>query len=230
MNLRQFREWAIQQRSVDIPGGSLNPPGRLRGECVSLVQQYVYRVFDIPFAARGHAHQWASNPLPNDFRRLVASGNRPQAGDILVYPSTMPGSNGFGHVALIDDEGWFLDQNGIQRNIVVRRQNPIPGFTVLLRPINQARLGLESNTTTFRPGRYRVNTAVLNVRRDPSTNNPPLRFNQLTQNAQAQIRRMNNNQTANGLVKGVIVDVSEVRGVWGRIPSGWISLNYAVRV
>ena len=71
---------------------------------------------------------------------------------------------------------------------------------------------------------------MLNVRRDPSTNNSPLRFNELTRNAQEQVRRLNNSNTANGLVRGVVVDVSEVRGDWGRIPSGWIALNYCTKV
>ncbi|MCL2355182.1 MAG: hypothetical protein FWC68_04880 [Oscillospiraceae bacterium] len=84
-------------------------------------------------------------------------------------------------------------------------------------------------------GSYRVDVrqgSVLNVRREPNTNanNPPLRFNELTQNAQVQIRRLNNNQPANGLVRGVVVTVNEVRGEWGRIPSGWINLRYCVRI
>ena len=31
----------------------------------------------------------------------------------------------------------------------------------------------------------------------------------------------------NGLVKGVVCDVSDIKNkCWGKIPSGWINLNY----
>jgi len=224
MNLRQFREWAISQRSVDIPGGSTNPPGRLRGQCVSLIQQYLFQVFQKPFRAYGHARDWATN-YPRDFFNRLEANATLQRGDVLVYGSNMGG--GFGHMGLIDDRGQFLDQNGVIRLAVGTRQTPFAGFICILRPINQARLGLSSSFTT---GRYRVNTTLLNVRRDPSTNNPPLRFGELTPNAQEQVRRLTGGGNANGLVRGVVVDVSEVRGEWGRIPSGWISLNYCVRI
>ena len=151
VNLRQFREWAIRERSVDIPGGSLNPPGRLRGQCVSLIQQYVHRVFGIPFQARGHAFMWANNPLPNHFRRLLPTGNRPQPGDILVY-SREWSRDEFGHVAMMDDQNWFLDQNGLQRNTTVRRATPLAGFHIILRPINQDRLGLANNNNNVQFG------------------------------------------------------------------------------
>jgi len=51
---------------LEIHGG-----GSYKGQCVSLIQQYLNKVFDVPYVARGHAKDWASNPLPNVLTKLA---------------------------------------------------------------------------------------------------------------------------------------------------------------
>ena len=52
-----------------------------------------------------------------------------------------------------------------------------------------------------------------------------LRYSELTSNAQSQVYSKCGYKP-NGLCAGVICDVSEIKGKWGKIPSGWICLDY----
>lgn len=83
---------------------------------------------------------------------------------------------------------------------------------------------------THKKGLYKVTADVLNVRSGPGTGYTKKVFRQLTANAQSQIKRLNNGKAADGLVKGCTCTVSEVKGDWGKIPSGWICLDYCERV
>ena len=85
------------------------------------------------------------------------------------------------------------------------------------------------NTISYTTGRYEVVATVLNVRTGPGTNYDWKKFNELTTNAQKQVLRECGYE-ANGLCKGVQCDVSEISGNWGKIPSGWICLDYCKKV
>lgn len=90
----------------------------------------------------------------------------------------------------------------------------------------------QENKKEFTTGRYVVTADVLTVRSTPEipkNDNNWLRFGELTTNAQVQVKNLSKNlgYIPNGLVKGVVCDVSEVKNTcWGKIPSGWINLNY----
>ena len=56
MNLKEFVEWAKKQGSVANP-----QKGTFKGQCVSLIQQYLYQVFGKPFKAYGNAKDWINN-------------------------------------------------------------------------------------------------------------------------------------------------------------------------
>lgn len=88
----------------------------------------------------------------------------------------------------------------------------------------------EEQETKYSTGHYIVNTDVLTVRRTPKLDKDNwLRYSQLTSNAQKQVYEKSGYKP-NGLVKGVECDVSEIvvsdGYTWGRIPSGWIALEY----
>lgn len=82
-----------------------------------------------------------------------------------------------------------------------------------------------SSSKKYTTGRYIVNTEVLTVRTGPGTNYDWKKSSELTANAQTQILAKCGYKP-NGLCANVICDVSEVKGNWGRIPSGWICLDY----
>lgn len=82
----------------------------------------------------------------------------------------------------------------------------------------------------YTTGHYTVDTDVLTVRITPKIEeNNWLRYSQLTSNAQKQVYEKSGYKS-NGLVRNVEVDVSEIKKAdgytWGRIPSGWIALEY----
>lgn len=82
----------------------------------------------------------------------------------------------------------------------------------------------------FDVGRYKVNVkSWLNVREKPTTQSRAKTFLELTENARNQNERLGN-RNCNGLLNGTICDVFEVYEDWGKIPSGWINLNYCERI
>ena len=82
----------------------------------------------------------------------------------------------------------------------------------------------------YETGTYTVSADLLNVRTGAGTSYAKKTFKQLTANAQAQIKKLNKGNPANGLVKGCTCTVSQVKDNWGKIPSGWICLDYCKRV
>ena len=78
----------------------------------------------------------------------------------------------------------------------------------------------------YKKGTYVVTANLLRVRRGTSTDYDYKKFSFLTPNAQSQIRKLNAGNSAHGLVKGCVCTVSEVDDNWGKIPSGWICLDY----
>lgn len=77
----------------------------------------------------------------------------------------------------------------------------------------------------YKTGTYRVKAALLNVRSGPGTKYTRKRYAQLTEDARKQIKAVAG-YSANGYVKGMVCTVYEVKGSWGRTPSGWICLDY----
>lgn len=121
MNLNEFKNWALQQGSV---GKATNlETGSFVGECVSLINQYLYKVYGISAGSWGHAKAWASpsNPIRQWFDPVTSS--RP--GDIGVD------ANGtYGHIWLYLDHQ-ILEQNGrIAKTVTV---SPDRNATVILR-------------------------------------------------------------------------------------------------
>ena len=86
-----------------------------------------------------------------------------------------------------------------------------------------------SGNNKYTIGRYKVNCDVLTVRNGPGTNYKWKEFNNLTSNAKTQ-NRDKSKVEVNGLVRGVECDITSVSGNWGKIPSGWICLDYCKKV
>lgn len=102
MILQEFQNWAVSQGQV---GNPVNPPTYI-GQCVSLVQQYLAKVYGIPYKPRGDAKDWLTNP---DVLTYFDKVSGMQDGDIIVYNGTY--GNGSGHIGIANGGG-ILDQNG----------------------------------------------------------------------------------------------------------------------
>lgn len=102
MTLQEFAAWANGKRLAKYNDGEFP------GQCVSLVNQYCWRVIDVPANAWGNAYMWASTgnaPVMQYFDHV----SEKQAGDILVYPATA--KNGDGHIEIYIGNGQSLEQN-----------------------------------------------------------------------------------------------------------------------
>lgn len=100
MNLREFEKWALAQGSVANP----EPDFGFKGQCVSLIQQYLYQVCGIKFKARGNAKDWANNIIEGWDKFDVS--NTLKAGDILVYTTGK-----YGHIVIVNADLKCLEQN-----------------------------------------------------------------------------------------------------------------------
>mgnify|MGYP001026336522 FL=1 len=201
-------------------------------QCVDLAKMYLDKVFNIKAGAWGNAKDYYENfnnlPLKNSFTRIANTPSFvPQKGDIVIWGRGL--GNIYGHIAIATGEGnthqfYSYDLNWGQK-VVHKVLHNYKGFLGVLRPNDQNKI--EGNKYT--PGTYKTTASLLNVRTGAGTNYPNKSYNQLTANAQAQNGKLGNSK-ANGLLKGCTCTVSEVEGNWGKIPSGWICLDYCIRV
>lgn len=79
-------------------------------------------------------------------------------------------------------------------------------------------------------GDYKVTGAnVLNVRKGAGTLYPKIKFEKLTKSAQEKILKLAGYR-ADGYVKGLTFTASQVKGDWGKTPSGWVNLKYCKKI
>lgn len=78
-------------------------------------------------------------------------------------------------------------------------------------------------------GDYKVTATILNVRTGPAKSYPAKTFNQFSASAQQQIKKLAG-EKINGYVNGLVCTVVEVKGNFGRTPSGWICLDYCKKI
>lgn len=145
-------------------------------------------------------------------------------GDIAVFTG-----GEFGHVSICYGEGDInsfktIDQNWKPQQLTDEWHDyfylaPI----VFLRPKNQ------SNINPAFPYDVEVFADVLNVRWEPSLDSGIKTFDELTPNAREQILNLCGYK-ANGLVKGCVATVYEINNNFGKIPSGWISMDWVKRL
>lgn len=210
-NLRSFKKWAVAQKQVGNP----TKEGSYKGECVSLVQQYLSKVHNIPFKARGNAKDWANVNIEG-FDRIGAD-NKLKAGDILVY-----NRGKFGHVAIVDADLKSLEQNkGGNRKVTV---GDIDKTYIKIQRPKKVDLGVEDNFTVGKVYTTKVN---LKVREGAGTDKKQKNKIDLTKDGQKNavdyklaVLKAGTRVT---LLEKIVTSDKEV---WGRIPSGWIALKF----
>lgn len=115
--------------------------GTYIGQCVSLIQQYLYLCFCVDYAPRGNAKDF----VPPKFHR-VTDGTI-QKGDIIRYGSNYGG--GYGHIGMIVWSGNYMDQNGVRPLAIGKRSTPFAGIESVWRPDNGIELGGPSGTNSW---------------------------------------------------------------------------------
>ena len=216
MNLREFENWALAQGSVGNP----TEEGSYKGECVSLVQQYLSKVHNIPFKARGNAKDWANITIEG-FNRY-APDNTLKPGDIVVYDWGQ-----YGHIAIITVDGKSLEQNK-NRDRIITVSDVTPGYVMIHRPAN-INLGIDT-AQSYNIGQTYTTQVDLKVREGAGTDYRQKNKNELTPNGQENAY----NYRSAVLKTGTRVTCQEVAlvgdDVWIRIPSGWIAAVYNNKV
>lgn len=212
MNLKEFEKWGLSQGSVGNPTAE----GSYKGECVSLVQQYLSKVHNTPFKARGNAKDWA-NIVIEEFNKF-APDNTPKAGDILVYDWGQ-----YGHLAIVTVDGKSLEQNK-NGNGRITVGEITGGYVMIHRP---AKIDLGVSTDNYNVGQVYTLKVDLKVREGAGTNYRQKNKNELTADGQKNAY----NYTSAVLKTGTRVTLLEKKvinndEIWGRIPSGWIAFKY----
>lgn len=115
--------------------------GTYIGQCVSLIQQYLYLCFGVDYAPRGNAKDY----VPPKFHR-VTDGSI-QKGDIIRYGADYGG--GYGHIGMIVWSGNYMDQNGVRPLAIGKRSQPFGNIESVWRPDNGIELGGPSGSNNW---------------------------------------------------------------------------------
>lgn len=138
-------------------GRSIGNPwnGSYRGECVSLLQNYIQDCLGQPAKARGNAIDWKTTYVNEGLGYITTN---PRIGDIIVYGRSK--GNGYGHVAIYIDSSTMYDQNNFTRSNGKQANYSkleITNDMVYLRP--NANVIVDNNKTLYLPAtadRWRV--------------------------------------------------------------------------
>lgn len=184
----------------------------------------------------------ATHSNDSDLRRLK-TGDIINKGKVVCYEGTDGATGNHIHLSIafgkIEGNGW--KQNSKGKWVLTGTGKELkpeeafyidPLFTKVVSSggLKFKNLPIKGYTT----GNYRVENVtskgVLRLRTGPATTYPYRKFNELSVDAQNKIKKYNNGKAANGYVAGVEFSVSEVKGKWGKTPSGWILLTYCVKL
>lgn len=171
----------------------------------------------------------------------VKVGKKFKRGEIVCKEGTDGGVGMHLHMSFgkgkIKGSGWVANTNGkyvLTPTVSACKPEQLlyidKNFTNVISSAGLTFKNMPKETKGYTTGTYKVLADVLNVRKGAGTLYGKVAFKNLTANAQAQIKKLNNGKEANGLVKGCVCTVSQVKGKWGKIPSGWICLDYCKKV
>lgn len=189
------------------------------------------------------------HPNDSDLKRLKV-GQTFKKGDIVCYEGVDGATGNHIHMAVgmgkMTGTGWT--QNDNEKWVLTCTNGTIKpedafyidkSFTTVIndKGLDFKEVPKKSPTTTkpktkakYTVGNYKVTGAdVLNVRRGAGTIYPKVKFANLTKSAQAKILKLAGKKV-DGYVKGLTFTVSQVKGNWGRTPSGWVCLKYCTKI
>ena len=94
-------------------------------------------------------------------------------------------------------------------------------------------LPAKKEAVKYTVGDYKVvkvgGAGVLRVRKGAAKTYGKVKFSEMTKSAQNKILKLAGKKV-NGYVKGLTFTALEVKGNWGRTPSGWVNLDYCKKI
>lgn len=189
----------------------------------------------------GNAENWYPNTA-DGYKR----GSTPKLGAVICWRKgqTYNESDGAGHVAIVEEiksNGDIVTSESVYggERFRTRAYTKASGYKLtnhvfqgfIYPPVTfEVEKVKETAKAKYTTGTYKVTADVLTVRKGPGTSYGYVRYDKLTSNAKQQVFKKCG-YMANGYVKGVECTVSEIKnGNWGKTPSGWICLDYCVKV
>jgi len=204
ISLKQFID-KTKGTKVDVPWGN----GKLKGQCVSLVQQYIGQCLGQPMKPRGNAKDWKNTYVKEGLGKIVKN---PQYGDIIVYNIGQ-----FGHIAIYIDKNTMYDQNnGYHDNYRAGYGKLIKGGTYL-RP----NVSLIPDTDIYTTGDYRLLYAKA-LRKNHNLGNNIYKVKECNKIIIPYLVSIKANDNAQ-LKKGSDIKIIEIYNETGRI---WGKLNF----
>ena len=189
------------------------------------------------------------HPNDSDLKRLKV-GQTFKKGDIVCYEGVDGATGNHIHMAVgmgkMTGTGWT--QNDNEKWVLTCTNGTIKpedafyidkSFTTVIydKGLDFKEVPKKSPTTTkpktkakYTVGNYKVTGAnVLNVRKGAGTIYSKVKFKNLTKSAQAKILKLAGKKV-DGYVKGLTFTVTQVKGDWGKTPSGWVNLKYCTKI
>lgn len=186
------------------------------------------------------------HPNDDDLRRLYI-GQKFNKGDKVCWEGTDGATGNHIHLSVglgtMIDGGWNQNSNGkwvlATSHGTIKPEDAFyvdPAFTKIEQTKGikfktlPKKTNKEKTKVKYEIGNYKVTKAdVLNVRKGAGTLYGAKKFSQLTANAQQKILKIAGYK-ANGYVKGLTFTVTQVKGDWGKTPSGWVNLKYCTKI
>ena len=185
------------------------PSGGQKGQCVSLVQQYIHQCLGQPIKARGHAKDWKTTYVNEGLGKITKS---PRYGDIIVYDVGK-----YGHIAIYINSNTMYDQNnGYHDNYRAGYGTQLKVKATYLRP----NASLIPDTDIYTKGVYRLLYDKA-LRKNHNLGNNIYKISECN----AVVKKYTTSQKPNAeakLKKGTDVNIVEIYNETGRI---WGRLN-----
>ena len=185
--------------------------------------------------SRGNAEDWYVNTADGYER-----GSKPKVGAVICWRKgkLWNESDGAGHVAVVEkvkangdivtSESAYGGERWRSRTYTKKSDYYLaPGYE--FQGFIYIPLTFKVEKKVYKPGTYTVTSPTLVVRSGAGKHYRKKKWKELSGNARQQIKSLNGIEY-DGYVKGVRLDITQVKGIWGRTPSGWVSLNHCERV
>ena len=190
------------------------------------------------------------HPNDSDLKRLKV-GQTFKKGDIVCYEGVDGATGNHIHMAVgmgkMTGTGWTKNSRGkwvlTTERGTIRPEDAFyidKSFTTVVndKDLPFKEMPKESPKTATKPktkAKYTVGNSkvtganILNVRKGAGTIYSKVKFKNLTKSAQEKILKLAGKKV-DGYVKGLAFTVSQVKGDWGRTPSGWVNLKYCTKI